>query len=576
VTTAQPDAGVVGFTITAAGQTVAPEVHEQVSELVVDARLRVPDRLTLRLRDDDTKILDAQTFAVGTAVQVTLGATDAEQTAQVFDGQVTTLAPDFEQGGVTLTVLALDRGCLLQRAPATTSYQSMSYGEIARQLASAAGLSAGQISSGLTLPFVQQSNETGWDFLWRLALDVDYEVKVRGSKLDFAPAGGGAGGESMTLTLGRELWSFSPRVTGVGQVDSVAVRGWDPAAAQVIAASATPGQTLSTPGVTRDTVADALGAGATVVVDHPVIDQDHATAVAGSVAAQIANAYVEGEGVLEGTPTLSAGARVTIAGVGNAFGGTYAVSGVRHVVRATSGYETLFFVSGCEDRSLLGLAGSPAAARAGWARRIVVGVVTNNDDPDALGRVRVRYPALDDTLEGWWARIVAPGAGASRGLLTLPMPGDEVLVAFEHENDQHPYVLGSVYNGPAKPGALSTVDGSFSLTSDKQLTVVAADAVAFTGKTMTLSSSDDAKLATTGSGAVEVDAKGALTLKSDQGVSMQAGTSAEIQGGTSLKLSSGGAEIEIGPGGTVSVKGISVSVKASGVLTLSGTQVMIG
>jgi uncharacterized protein involved in type VI secretion and phage assembly len=202
--------------------------------------------------------------------------------------------------------------------------------------------------------------------------------------------------------------------------------------------------------------------------------------------------------------------------------------------------------------------------------------VTNNDDPDALGRVRVRYPALDDSLEGWWARIVAPGAGASRGLLTLPIPGDEVLVAFEHENDQHPYVLGSVYNGPAKPGALSTVDGSFSLTSDKQLTVVAAEAASLTGKTMTLSSSDDAKLETTGSGAVEVDAKGALTLKSDQAVSMQAGTSAEIQGQTSLKFSSGGAEIEIGPGGTVEVKGISVSVKASGVLTLSGAQVMLG
>jgi phage protein D len=576
VTPAQPDAGVVGFTIDAAGQIVAAEVHEQVVEIVVDARLRVPDRLTLRVRDDDTKILDAQTFAVGTAVQVTLGAVDADTTGQVFDGQVTTLAPDFDQGQVTLTVLALDRGCLLQRAPKTASYQSMSYGDIARQLASAAGLSAGAISDGLTLPFVQQSNETGWDFLWRLALDVDYEVKVHGSQLSFAPAGGSASGQPATLTLGQELWSFSPRVTGIGQVGSVAVRGWDSAAAQAIAASATPGRTLSTPGVARDSVADALGEGAAVVVDRPVIDQGHATSVAGSVAAQIANAYVEGEGVLEGTPTLTAGARVKIAGVGAAFGGTYAVSGVRHVVRAASGYETQFFVSGCEDRSLLGLAGSAMPLRTGWARRIVVGVVTNNEDPDALGRVRVRYPALDDSLEGWWARIVAPGAGASRGLLTLPKPGDEVLVAFEHENEQHPYVLGSVYSGPAKPGALSTTDGSFSLTSDKQLTVVAADAVSLTGKTMTLSSNDDAKLTTTGSGAVDVAAKGALTLQSDQAVSLKAGTSAELEAGTSLKISSGGAEIDVGPGGQVSIKGVSVSVQASGVLMLSGAQVMLG
>ena len=452
----------------------------------------------------------------------------------------------------------------------------MSYGDIATKLASAAGLSAGEISDGLTLPFVQQSNETPWDFLWRLALDVDYEVKVQGSKLRFAAAGGSAAGEPTTLTFGEELWSFSPRVTGVGQVDSVNVRGWDPTGAQSIAASSSPGTTLSTPGTTRASIADALGAGSAVVVDRPVVDQSHAAAVAKSVATQIANAYVEGEGVLEGTPTLTAGSRVTIAGVGTAFGGTYAVSGVRHVLRGESGYQTQFFVSGCEDRSLLGLAGSSGPARSGWGRRIVVGKVTNNNDPDGLGRVRVSYPALDDSLEGWWARIVAPGAGAARGFLTLPLPGDEVLVAFEHGNEQHPYVIGSVYNGTAKPGDLSTTDGSFCLTSEKKLTVVAADAVSVTGqKTMTYSSADAAAFNTTGSGTIDVDAKGALTLKSSQAVTLQAGTTAELKAGTTMTISAGGAEIDLGPSG-VTIKGPLISVEATGMLKLAGAMVTIG
>lgn len=576
MSSAQSDVGVLGVTITVGGQAVAPDVRDHLVELVVDSRLRVPDRLTLRIRDDDTSILDANTFAVGTAVTVTLSAANSTASAKVFDGQVATLAPDFDQS-VMLTVIALDRGCLLQRAVATTSYQSMSYGAIATQLASAAGLTAGTISDGLTLPFVQQSNETPWDFLWRLALDVDYEVKVSGMQLSFSAAGGAATGQPTTLTLGQELWSFSPRVSGVGQVDSVAVRGWDPASAQAIAASATPGATLSTPGTTRASLADSLGAGKAAVVDRPIINQGHATAVAGSVAAQIANAYVEGDGVLEGTPTLAAGARVTIAGVGTAFGGTYAISGVRHVVRASSGYETQILIDGCEDRSLLGLAGSPEPVRPGWGRRIVVGKVTNNNDPDALGRVRVSYPGLDDSLEGWWARVVAPGAGATRGLLTLPLVGDEVLVAFEHENEQHPYVLGSVYNGTATPGALSTTDGTFSLTSQQKLTVVAADAIAMTGKTQTYSSSDDAKLTTTGTGAITVDAKGALTLQSSQAVTLKAGTSAELSAGTSLKISStGGAEIDVGPAGDVTIKGLMISVQASGVLKLQGATVMLG
>jgi phage protein D len=576
VSPAAPEPGVVGVVVTAGGSEIAADVLDQILEIVVDARLRVPDQLTLRIRDDETAILDAQTFAIGTDVQVTLQSTDGDTNAAVFDGQVTTLAPEFGQGRVELTILALDRGYKLQRAPATTTYQSMSYGDIATQLASAVGLSAGEVSSGLTLPFVQQSNETPWDFLWRLALDVDYEVKVQGSQLSFAAAGGSASGEPITLTFGEELWSFSPRVSGVGQVDSVAVRGWDPTGAQAIAASASPGTTLSTPGTTRASIADALGAGGAVVVDRPLVDQDHAQSVATSVATQIANAYLEGEGVLEGTPTLTAGSRVTIAGIGTAFAGTYALSGVRHVVRGDSGYETHIFVSGCEDRSLLGLAGGSVPVRSGWAHRMVVGTVTNNDDPDGLGRVRVSYPALDDSLEGWWARVVAPGAGASRGLLTLPLPGDEVLVAFEHENEQHPYVIGSVYNGTATPGDLSTTDGSFGLTSEQKLTVVAADAVSVTGKTMTYSSSDDAAFTTTGSGAIDVDAQGALSLQSSQGVTLKAGTTTELSAGTSLTISAAGAEIDVGPGGQVTIKGLAVTVQASGVLQLSGATVMLG
>ena len=38
---------------------------------------------------------------------------------------------------------------------------------------------------------------------------------------------------------------------------------------------------------------------------------------------------------------------------------------------------------------------------------VVIGIVTNNDDPDGLGRVKVRFPWLSDTDESWWARIAA-------------------------------------------------------------------------------------------------------------------------------------------------------------------------
>ena len=84
---------------------------------------------------------------------------------------------------------------------------------------------------------------------------------------------------------------------------------------------------------------------------------------------------------------------------------------------------------------------------------VVVGVVTNNQDPDGRGRVKVRFPWLSEEHESAWARVVTPMAGNDRGLFLLPEVDDEVLVAFEHGRVELPYVLGALWNGQDKPPA---------------------------------------------------------------------------------------------------------------------------
>ncbi len=82
---------------------------------------------------------------------------------------------------------------------------------------------------------------------------------------------------------------------------------------------------------------------------------------------------------------------------------------------------------------------------------VMVGIVTNNQDPDGLGRVKVRFPWLSEKHESNWARVISPMAGNDRGLYVLPEVDDEVLVAFEHGSVEFPYVLGSLWNGKDKP-----------------------------------------------------------------------------------------------------------------------------
>lgn len=94
--------------------------------------------------------------------------------------------------------------------------------------------------------------------------------------------------------------------------------------------------------------------------------------------------------------------------------------------------------------------GEPAGP-SGRIHGVVTGVVTNNQDPEKLGRVRVRFPWLSKSEESAWARVASPMAGRERGLWTLPEVDDEVLVAFERGDPRFPYVLGGLWNSKAPP-----------------------------------------------------------------------------------------------------------------------------
>jgi uncharacterized protein involved in type VI secretion and phage assembly len=78
---------------------------------------------------------------------------------------------------------------------------------------------------------------------------------------------------------------------------------------------------------------------------------------------------------------------------------------------------------------------------------VVVGVVTNNRDPDSMHRVKVHFPWLDTEHESHWARVATAMAGNGRGSYFLPEVDDEVLVAFEHGSLEHPFVIGALWNG---------------------------------------------------------------------------------------------------------------------------------
>jgi len=79
---------------------------------------------------------------------------------------------------------------------------------------------------------------------------------------------------------------------------------------------------------------------------------------------------------------------------------------------------------------------------------VCAAIVIDNQDPEGVGRVKIRIPKVSDES---WARIATLMAGANRGTWFIPEVGDEVLVAFEHGDAWRPYVLGTLWNASNRP-----------------------------------------------------------------------------------------------------------------------------
>lgn len=509
---------IAGVQVLINGSPLDGALAANLTDVRLDDNLMLPDAFRIELADPGLASIDNDPLPLGADVEIKLAAPDGTTLVSMLEGQIAAVEPEFGPSGASIVARGFDRSHALNRTHETYTYQDMTADDIARKVLSRAGLQEGQIDSANGVyDFVQQNNETDWQFLWRLARRIDFEVVVAGSDLHFRQAG--SDDDPIDLEWGDNLHAFRPRVTGIQQVDEVVVRGWDPTTKNVIESTAQAADLGVEIGVSRDDAASSLGGGTVTIADRPVMTSDEADALAQSIAAQLANAYAEAEGTARGDPALRAGKRIKVTGVGSRFGGTYTLSATSHVYRGGRGYDTRFTIGGRSPRSLVDLM-TPAGVR-NWGSSVVIGVVSQNDDPDGLGRVRVTYPALGDDTEGWWARVVAPAAGDSRGLLMMPVKGDEVLVAFEHDDVRRPYVLGAVWNGKATPGTdLVHTDGSFALCSDKQVFISAGDKITVKGKSDVEVDAD---------GTVTITAQGDLKLKASS-ITLEADGTVEIKG----------------------------------------------
>jgi phage protein D len=593
------------FLVELNGSPLPDDVAALLMSAYVDCSLRLPDAFMLRFRDPGRIVVDKSGVKIGAKLKISV-TTDAAQTPEkLVSAEVTSLEAEVDSTGSFTIIRGYDPAHRLFRGRHTVSYTQATASDVATQIAQRVSLPPGNVDTGGTVfDHLGQCGQTDWEFLDGIAKQIGFEVAVRDDKLDFgprnpaqsAPAGdtNPARTNPLVLKLGSDILRFRSVITAAEQVGNVEVRGWDVAAKRKIVSSSPAGtKSVDLPTATPAAMAQPFGSPKYVASDVAYRTQAQADTAAAALVEQIGSSFAEIDAVARGNPKLHPDVAISIENAGKPFDGKYTITTARHRYEPTTGYTTAFAVTGRQERSLYGLASG--GGRDGTGGGVVIAQVSDANDPAKQGRVKLTFPWLSDDYVSDWARTMQPGAGKNRGAMVLPEVGDEVLVAFEQQDPQRPYVLGGLFNGIDTPSTkgidvLDSGSGAInrrSFVSRNGHRVDLLDADSKTEGVSTETGDGKLRIALDAVGTkITVHSDGTVLVEGKNGIVIDAQTSSlELKGqqiamtaAQGLTVSAGSGAVDIATSGPVSLQGTTVKVAASGAAQLQagGPNVITG
>lgn len=559
------------------GKKAPDDLMEDILQISVEESLHLPGMFTLVIqnayapgREKDKAWKHKDLFAIGKPIKIGFGSSTTEsfefqekKEGNVLEGEITAMETHFTSGSqAPIIIRGYDVSHRLHRGRYNRSFQNMTDSDIIKKIAREVGIPAGTVdASGTPHEYVFQENQTNMEFFRERAARIGFELFIQDGKLNFRKP---KVDQSLQVKWLKDLHSFRVRVSSAEQVSEVEVRGWDYTRKQPIVERATKEKVLTSTknGKGSKTSNSFKGKPPTpkmMVVDQPLFSSGEAKKMAQSLCDELGGEFVLADAKGEGNPKIRPGRVIKLNDLAD-YSGEYYVTETRHFYHDRV-YHTDFSVRGLRGGNLFTVLSPKTRLQPG--QTCLAGIVTNNKDPKRWGRVKVKFPTLTEEHESNWARVVAIGAGPGRGFDCLPEVNDEVLVAFEHGDIHRPYVLGGVWNGKDAPP--EKVDNSvvgkvrlrtFKTRTGHQLQFVEEDKAA---------SKDGVYIETAGGHKIRIN-------DSDRFVEIQTagGHQLTLNDRTrSIAMQSTGS-IEIKAKTTVDIQGMSINIKASGVVSVNG------
>ena len=426
-------AGLPELVVEAGGGPLSAEDARALGGIRVQQRLSLPSLCELTFVDPGGPVGELAGLTPGTPLRVALTAGPL-----LFGGEVTAVEHGY---GPTRTHEVKVRGYdvlhrLRKRQP-VRAHVELTLLELARDLVADLGVTVEAVDSGPLWRKLVQYRQSDLQLLAEVAERRGLYFVLRDRVLHFITLAGV--GPPVALALGQSLLEARIDVNADPACRAVRAEGWDPwysAPHQHQAKQSAAGRHI--PFEVR--ASDVGGDDERHLVDEIVQDEAQLAGLAQATLDLRRAAEVSWHGVAEGDPRLRPGAPVTLSGVAAGLAGRYVLTRVDHVIDREQG-----FLSEIDTRP------PPPTARP-RAATATLGIVTQVDDPEGLGRIKVRLASYAE-IETDWLEVVVPGAGQDKGLIALPDGGDRVLVLLVGGDPAQGVVLGGLYGRQAPPDA---------------------------------------------------------------------------------------------------------------------------
>ncbi len=331
---------------------LAANISKAIMDVTIDEKMGTGATFHFTVNDEfdvakqQFKWLDHPLFAVGNTVSIKIGY--GRDMQDMVMGRITSLEPSFFSGELpTIVIRGQDLSYDKIKRVRPEEPLTGSYGEIAREIASDAQLEAVVDETPVFEPLIRKKNdETYLDILESMAAKVGFTFIVDRRTMYFIKPRDDRK-EILTLALGKDIISFSPRMNTTGLVTEVEVRGHnrkDPNTPIVGRAPAGSERTLE-PGrkTASQFAADHYGEIKCVLAGKIVNSVEHANAIAQAELNRRSDTFIEGDVECIGIPQIRPGVTIKLEKVGQKFGGKYYVKETSHSI-GNSGYRLSFKV----------------------------------------------------------------------------------------------------------------------------------------------------------------------------------------------------------------------------------------